>query len=247
MGEHEPPSKSIGDVAAVLFDAVGTLIRPARSIAETYGEAAHRHGIELPLDEINSRFREAFAKQEQLDTSTAGGRTSEQREVQRWEDIVAEVFGPSPNLQPLFEDLWNHFALPEAWAVDPAAEHVISQIRFSGRVVGVASNFDGRLRTISGAFPALKDGPLFISSELGWRKPRAEFFESIENVLALPASNLLMVGDDFENDYFGATRSGWQAILLHRNDRGSAATPIEPRPELQTSVACLSDVLAHLL
>lgn len=246
MGENEPPSKSFDHVATVLFDAVGTLIRPTQSIAETYGLAARRHGIDLSHDEINVRFRKAFAQQEQHDTSTAGGQTSEAREVQRWEDIVSAVFGPSPNLPSLFEDLWNHFEQPEAWTLDPKAEQVISEIRASGRVVGVASNFDSRLQTIVNALPALRECPLFISSEVGWRKPRAEFFESIEKVLALPASKLLIVGDDLQNDYYGATQSGWQAILLHRNDRGSAASPYEPRPDVEARVECLSEVTAYL-
>lgn len=238
--------KSPGEVEAVLFDAVGTLIRPMRSISATYAEIARQHGVELSEDEINTRFRRAFGQQEQLDTSAEGGRTSELREVERWRTIVGEVFDHPASFEPLFSDLWDYFTAAMAWTVDPQASEVLRRIRESGRIVGVASNFDHRLRTIAASLPPLDDCPLFISSEVGWRKPRGEFYQSIEAVLSLPASRLLMVGDDLLNDYHGASRAGWQAIFLHRSDRGAAATAVDIDPAVRPCVQKLSEILPLL-
>ncbi len=239
-------SESFGDVEAVLFDAVGTLIRPATPVAEIYAEVGRQHGIELSVSEINLRFRKAFARQEQLDTPWEDGRTSELRERQRWRDIVADVFDRTDHLETLFDELWDYFGEAKAWRLDADAAEVIQRIRNSGRMVGVASNFDVRLRTIADSHPPLDECRLFISSALGWRKPRRRFFEEIEATLSVPAPRLMMIGDDLTNDFHGAKRAGWQAILLHRDDRGAAATPVIRDSTAQPCIARLIDVLELL-
>ena len=57
---------------------------------------------------------------------------------------------------------------------------------------------------------------LVISSEVGFRKPHASFFEAVCQRLGLSARQILCVGDDLENDVRGAMRAGLSAILLDR-------------------------------
>jgi putative hydrolase of the HAD superfamily len=57
---------------------------------------------------------------------------------------------------------------------------------------------------------------LVISSEVGFRKPHASFFEAVCQRLGLPAWQILCVGDDLENDVRGAMRAGLSALLLDR-------------------------------
>ena len=42
---------------------------------------------------------------------------------------------------------------------------------------------------------------LIISSEIGWRKPSSEFFARACQTLDLPPAQVLIVGDDWENDF----------------------------------------------
>src|SRR5262245_60532303 len=77
-------------IRAVFFDAVGTLLHPVPAAADVYYHAGQRHGSQLSLEEIRRRFATAFRAQEKRD-AVAGHRTSEEREVQRWQDIVAAV------------------------------------------------------------------------------------------------------------------------------------------------------------
>ncbi len=246
MGDVSSQPFSPRDVQAVLFDAVGTLIRPAKPVAEVYAEAARRHGIDRSVVEINLRFRKAFALQEQLDAPWEDGRTSEQYERRRWYNIVADVFDRPQSLDALFDELWLSFAQASAWRLDPDAPEVVRRIRESGRMVDVASNFDERLRAIARTLSPLDECRLFISSELGWRKPRRKFFEAIEATLSVPASRLMMVGDDLTNDVRGAVAAGWQAALLHRHDRGKAATPVEMGSTFEPTIHRLIEVLELL-
>jgi putative hydrolase of the HAD superfamily len=206
----------------VLFDAVGTLIAPHPSVAEVYQAAGRRFGSRLEIDQVRSRFREAFGRQEQLDAADA--RTSEERERRRWQTIVAEVFCDVGDARKLFESLWDHFAQAAHWKWFDDVPRVVQRLRDCGVRWGVASNFDARLATIiNGLSPLSSCEHLFVSSRLGCRKPSVAFFQAIERSLGLPPEQLLLVGDDLENDYHGARAAGWQAVLLDRD----AAAPAD--------------------
>jgi putative hydrolase of the HAD superfamily len=212
-----------GSIRAVLFDAVGTLIRPEPAVGAAYLAAARRFGMagDLVEEEVSRRFRAAFARQEAID-HTADWHTDESRERRRWECIVAEVFGDASTWQvqgqALFESLWNHFADAKNWAVIEAARQEIDAARDAGLIVGVASNFDARLHRLLDAMPQLGiTGNVFVSSELGHRKPGREFFRAIENELGLAPEELLLIGDDVDNDDKAARAAGWQSLLVSRD------------------------------
>src|SRR5262245_27988040 len=102
-------------VRAVLFDAVGTIIRPEPAVATAYLSLGSRFGSQLTKDDVRTRFRAAMAVQDAIDRDLHQGRTSEAREYERWRSIVTHVFDDVPDATPLFEELWQHFAQPKHW------------------------------------------------------------------------------------------------------------------------------------
>ncbi len=87
----------------------------------------------------------------------------------------------------------------------------------------MASNFDRRLRGVAAGLPALADVQHFvISSEVGWRKPAPQFFAALTATVGVPAPRMLLVGDDWANDYLGAQAAGLRAVLF--DPRGRAST-----------------------
>ena len=209
----------IEDKQFVLFDAVGTLIYAAPPVALAYRDAGRHFGLDLPTEEISRRFACAFHEHSQSDLAT-----SESYERQRWRAIVDEVFaeaGSEQHVSPtLFETLWDHFARPESWRMFDDAAECLQVLVGRGVPIGVASNFDARLRTVCAGHPLLRELPLFVSSELGFAKPHAEFFRTIENRLSTDASQITLVGDDWEADFRGATDAGWNCIFLDRASPG---------------------------
>ena len=99
--------------------ADGTLIFPEPSFQEVYAQVSRRHGGKQSPEVIHRRFREAFARQERIDQENSWA-TSEEREHRRWRDIVAEVLDDLTDCQDAFATLYDHFASPDAWRVDPA-------------------------------------------------------------------------------------------------------------------------------
>lgn len=207
-------------VRVVLFDAVGTVLRPHPPVDVVYGEAGRRFGSQLTRQEVGRRFRAAFARQEALDTQRADGRTDETRERQRWQAIVAEVFDDVDDASGLLDELWQHFARSSAWQLFDDVAAIWPRLSQAGYRLGLASNFDSRLHSICAGLPPLNAvAHVLVSSELGYRKPHEGFFRAAEEVLNARGHEVLLVGDDLVNDHRGAQRAGWHSILLDRDGR----------------------------
>ena len=106
-----------------------------------------------------------------------------------------------------FRELFEHFSHPEAWRCDPEAAATIETLRRRGYALGMASNYDQRLRSVAAGLPPLRPlQHLVISSEVGWRKPAAQFFQAVRQAFdsASPGDVVLLAPacasfDQFEN------------------------------------------------
>lgn len=198
-------------VRAVVFDVVGTLVEPHPSVAVAYQRAAARHGVERSVAEIDRLFRQAWRRQEAIDAAgSTPFATDRTRELERWREIVADVFADAAESAAIFDDLWHHFGRPAAWRPTVHGPAIVRQALEAGLTVAVASNFDERLHAIAGLVEPLSLVPhVFASSELGWRKPAIEFFRRVEERLGCAAHELLLIGDDPELDLAAGRRAGW--------------------------------------
>jgi putative hydrolase of the HAD superfamily len=201
-------------VGAVVFDAVGTLIDPEPAAPQVYAEVGHRFGSRLTPSEIAPRFAAAFQREEAYDREQAW-RTDEAREVDRWRHIVARVLEDVADADGCFQELFAHFARPEAWRCSMDAATTLETLARKGYLLAMASNYDQRLRSVTGGLPALRSiKHLVISSEVGWRKPSPRFFTTLCHRIGYRAEQILHVGDDAANDYEGARAVGMRACLL---------------------------------
>jgi len=203
--------------AAILFDAVGTLIYPDPPVAAAYSVVGRRHGSKLTEAQIGERFRQAFRGEEELDARPGGLRTDEERELRRWRTIVGRVFDDVRDREAVFAELWEHFAQPGHWRLFDDVAATWQALAAQGFKLGIASNFDGRLRQVCAGLGRLdRCDCLFVSSELGVRKPSPDFFSRAGEALQVAAERILLVGDDWSNDYLAARGAGWQAVFLDR-------------------------------
>jgi putative hydrolase of the HAD superfamily len=230
-------------IRAVVFDAVGTLIQLDPPAGDVYAEFAARFGSQLEAREIRHRFGVAFAAQERLD-GMRGHRTDEGRELERWQQIVGEVIDDCEDPRGCFQAIYDHFALPSAWRCDADAAAVIAGIKARGLVVGMASNFDHRLRPIvAGLLDLAGLDHLWISSEIGWKKPAIGFFSEVRRTLAMGPGEVLFVGDDRMNDYRGALAAGMSALLF--DPRGRSDLPNDRRIARLAKLLALDDLASR--
>lgn len=237
-------------IRAVLFDAVGTLIYPDPSAVEVYFKFGCEFGSKLSFDEVSLRFHAAFHAEEQADlldtdASTAISfrrkPTSEDREHCRWQRIVESVFEDVPDASgELFATLWNHFADSRNWRVFEDVPPAMRHLEQLGLVIGIASNFDQRLVEITQRLkPLAACKHVFCSSLVGYPKPSPEFFRTVEKELQLGPREILLIGDDWVNDYQAATSAGWQAVHLDRSrttDDGLTTGSLQRAVELSFTV-----------
>lgn len=217
---------------AVFFDAVGTLIHPDPPAAVVYAEVGHRFGSHYSAETIGPRFARAFDRQERHD-QTLGLATSEDREIERWRQIVTDVLDDVTDVEACFQELFSHFALAAAWRCEAEASGVLSQLAGRGLILGLASNYDRRLRSVVAGLPALAPiQQLAISSEIGWRKPARAFFQSACRLVGVPAERILFVGDDPVNDYDGASSAGLHAVLYDPREQAAHPARIRQLSEL---------------
>lgn len=226
-------------IRAVVFDAVGTLIAPDPPVAEAYHLAGWSCGSQLSPAQIRARFHAAWddcsrARCEPTAGELARLPTSEASERQFWREIVSRVFDDvSTERERLFELLWEHFAQPGHWRVFADVAGVWNVLQARGYLLGIASNFDQRLKGILRAHAPLdRCEALFVSSQMGYPKPAPQFFAAIEQRLQLPAERILLVGDDAVNDLQGAQAAGWQALLIARGAPSERDDSIQSLAEL---------------
>jgi len=207
-------SRFLDGIRAVAFDAVGTLLFPNPGATVVYAEVAARHGLAADTADIGPQLWAHFHIEDEKDRA-AGWATSEQREQDRWRNIV---FAALPGAtETLFQELFLHFSHQSAWTVPPDAAEVLAELHRCGFLLGMASNYDSRLTTVMDGTPALAPvrERLVISSLVGVRKPGLAFFANgVLPAMGVPAGEILFVGDDHENDYLGATAAGMRAVLL---------------------------------
>lgn len=230
-------------IRAVLFDAVGTLLWANPGVTDAYFAAGRQFGSALSLAEVAHRFREVWRRE---DRRVAGGdewqreTTDQEAERNRWRRVVGSVFhdiADLPAAEELFLHLWHHFSQAKNWSLFddvPAAWHLLES---AGYLVGIASNFDDRLKDICLGLPPLnRCQHLFVSANLGFAKPDRRFFLAIERQLSLPPHEILLIGDDAINDHSGAHRAGWHSLLLDRTRQHDDASSLRTLNQLPAAI-----------
>jgi putative hydrolase of the HAD superfamily len=208
-------------VRGVLFDAVGTLLYADPPAPAVYAAAAAEFGLRLDEVTVERRFLDAFRQHhgasQDCETGEGSRTTSQSRELERWRAIVAAVFPELPSTEMVFAKLWDHFALRASWRLYDDVAACWRRLSARGLLLGIASNFDDRLLAVCRGLPPLAAcRHVFVSSQIGFRKPDPRFFRSIERLLDLTPRELCLVGDDWESDCLAAASAGWQAVCLDR-------------------------------
>ena len=198
----------------IFFDAVGTLINPEPSAPAVYADVGRRFGSRLDETVLAARFRAAFRRQEEVDR-TVGLRTDEDREVARWRAIVREVLEDVSDGEACFQELYAHFARPDAWRCVPEAADVLSSgcsrscARHRLELRPQAARPGRTLARFAADPPSRR--------QFGDRLAQAGrgFFRGDVPPGRFPAPEyILHVGDDPVNDYEGARAAGLRAVLL---------------------------------
>jgi putative hydrolase of the HAD superfamily len=216
-------------IKAVYFDAAGTLIKPARRVGESYAAIAAKHGKTVTPAELFERFRICFDAAPRLAFLNAPAGDIGQLERDWWKTVVAQVFQPwgrFDSFDEYFNELFDYFAQPSAWALFPEVMDTLAALSARGLTLAVISNFDSRLLAILdglGAGACFSD--VLVSSRIGYAKPDPQIFAAALARHRLAAEEALHVGDSETADLQGAQNAGLRALLIDRNQAVARADP----------------------
>jgi FMN phosphatase YigB (HAD superfamily) len=246
----------------VTFDATNTLMQLSRPVGTQYREllaarlklgsdaaAAASDGggsssdlLSSPVSEegIEASFLRAY-KERAAELSCFGAGVCSAQEW--WRPLVRNTFvgagvdegalcDEGALFQPLFEDLWRHFAGPKAWELLPGAQELLIALdghRHAGGLrVGVVSDWDNRLPELLASIGVAQHCDFINAAfNIGHAKPaRAAFDAAREAAGGVSAAEVLHIGDSLGRDVRGALAAGMHAVHLGPVEEGSEAAAL---------------------
>ncbi|HMU75129.1 MAG TPA: HAD-IA family hydrolase [Elusimicrobiota bacterium] len=234
---RKSPKKALNPrpVRAVFFDAGNTLLRAHPSVGHIYTRAARRHGLRLPVAWVEERFQAAWR-----DRHRHALPKNDNAEKLWWRKMVRRVFGArfAPRaFDTFFNDLYGRFAHPRHWRLFDDALPTLRALRRRGFRLGIVSNWDSRLVTLSEKIGLTREVEfLLVSSLEGVAKPDPTIFERALARAGVAPHEALHVGDSLREDYLGARAAGLSALLLERHG---------PGPQGISTIRSLEAVVPH--
>lgn len=202
--------------SVVVFDIDGTLMDHAASARS--GLEAWVTSLDHPMtDEVATAWmaaeRRHFAAWVDGQISFAEQRRRRLRDVL---PLLGEPVGDDGELDDVFTDYLR--AYESAWQPYPDVDECLATLRQRGHRLAVLSNgSDEQQRKKLTRIAVVNYFPdVFTAEILGVGKPNREAYDRTAEALRIPASECLMVGDDYDLDVLAPRGAGWHALHLDR-------------------------------
>ena len=234
-GGDVPPLQPLPRV--ILFDVYGTLVCPhlgdlddqARLVSgeDSFVATAERFGFDKDVGiKWHRWFFEAIAS-EHKELEEQGISPAEVQVDQIWADMIGMVGGNSTGNQPRMFAAYREMLANPVRPFSGAAE-ALRELTERGVGLGIVSNSQFYTMPILGLTLGINPDEFFnpkltfLSFQLGFSKPSPYFFRLVKTTvlhLGLRPEEVLVVGNDLENDVLAAKAHGLQAVLFHGNDQ----------------------------
>jgi putative hydrolase of the HAD superfamily len=218
---------------AVFLDVGNTLVRERPSRFEIYALCARQYGLQVSTERMQQLMRAAHRD---LPREVAGAWRYSERWFEAYiERIFATELGLEPGrLQALSRDLFARFADPATFELFPGAAELCDELRARALVVGLVSNWSGRLPHLVEQLGLSQRTDFVLCSALERaEKPDAEIFRRALARAGARPDEALHAGDDLEKDFHGARRAGLRAVLVDHARAHADSTPrVHSLPEL---------------
>ncbi len=122
---------------------------------------------------------------------------------------------------------------------------VLEYLKIKNYKMFIISNFDHSPTAISALEKfKIKDYfvDIFISDEIGWRKPHRKIFEFALNKTELDPFNVILIGDNYEADIIGSANKGIDSIWINTKNQIIEDKTIKPKYEISELVQ-LTEIL----
>ena len=201
---------------AVLFDALGTLVRLEPPWPLLAGTLASRFGIEISQDEAQEAMRAEITYY--LEHHTEGRNPESLADLRgRCAEVLGRALPPRAAARLSREQLVEALLDSIRFVPFPEAAGALGTVRALGMRAAVVSNWDCSLGGLLGGLGlgGLVDA-VVTSAETGVRKPDPRIFEAALAAVQCPPARALLVGDSLEVDVRGGQAAGIRSVLVDR-------------------------------
>ena len=206
---------------AVLFDAFGTLFAPvsAGSPVAYLCRLLASDGVRVPPESAERAIIAEVALYRAEFPLVRSEAELHRLEYEATDIVLSELSLSDFPRDRMRQHLLDLFAL----TVFPDAEPALRDLHQRGLALGVVSNYNALLSAHL-ADLGLADwfSVIVNSADFGEQKPHPGIYHAAIEKLHVPPDRVLYVGDDIDNDYFGARQAGLHAVLLNRDAAPSA-------------------------
>jgi len=207
------PSK----IKAIFFDAGGTLLYPYPSVGSVYAKVAQKYGCRVSERWVQKRFDRLWPR---LNIPSLRRYSSEEDERFWWRNLVEVLFGPKmpkDRFARFFNELYLEFGQTRCWRLYPETRRALRQLKEKGLILGIVSNWDSRLFTLSDGFGLSRYVDFVLASAvLGTAKPHPAIVQKALSLAEVLPSQALHVGDSQREDIEGARRAGIRSLQIRR-------------------------------
>jgi putative hydrolase of the HAD superfamily len=218
-------------IEAVLFDALGTLVRLEPPWDRLRAVLRSRHGLEIAEQDAH---RAMLAEMSYYRSHHREGRDQESlAELRR--RCAGVLRSELPETADLGEDDLVEALLDAIrFSPYPDAAPALAVVRSLGLRAAVVSNWDCSLGAVLNelGLGGLLDA-VVTSAKVGAAKPDPAIFDAALQEVQCRAENALFVGDSLETDIAGARRAGLRAVLVDRGAARADASEVETIASLE--------------
>ena len=200
--------------AAVFFDVDFTLIYPGpRFQASGYHDSCARHGITVDPEMFDRAVAGASEVLEPADHIY-----SADLYLRYTRRIIELMGGSSPGLEAVAQEIYDEWAEHRHFVLYGDTVETLRRLHEAGIRIGLISNSHRCLASFQSHFEL--DGLIAAavsSPDHGFMKPHPRVFHAALELMNVPASDSVMVGDSLVHDVRGAMEVGMRGILLARD------------------------------
>lgn len=208
------------DYKAIFFDVGNTLLLPYPSVADICAEVLGGSGYEI--DPITMSEAVAFAdmtyEKRYLEDDSFWMKEADTARfwIELYELMLGEV-GIERDANALAVEIYEEFGNEQRWQPYPDVMPALEKLAAFGYKIGLVSNWDARLTSLSIETGLSRYLDFVISSAtVGFLKPQPEIFELALTRAGVEAADAMHVGDHYYADIMGARSVGITPVLLDR-------------------------------
>ena len=221
-----------------IFDLYGTLIdirtdEGRHELWQKMAEIYACYGAFYSADRLRENYHRFCAEEEEKMRRENGDPFPEIMLDEVFVRLLAEA-DPAPERLPAEIPAWtfgiaNTFRILSRYrfGVYPGVFDTLNRLKSGGKKIFLLSNAQGIFTRTELAVTGLQDcfDDIWISSEIGIRKPQPEFLQSLLRAWDLDPSDTVVIGNDIGSDILVADRCGTDSVFLNTSgfSRGSVS------------------------